>query len=69
MSRDSSILGMLLANASEAQIDSINSGLRAGLENGSLRPVVGLELPLEEAARAHHEIIESSHYGKIVLIP
>ena len=69
MSRDLVILGMLLANASEAQIKSIHSGLGAGLGNGSLRLVVGQELPLEEAVRAHHEIIESSHCGKIVLIP
>ncbi|MHC4156581.1 MAG: NADPH:quinone reductase [Planctomycetota bacterium] len=69
MSRDVSILGMILMNASEPEICDIHSALGAGLENGSLRPVVGLELPLEEAARAHHEITESSHYGKIVLIP
>lgn len=69
MSRDVSILGMLLTNASEDQIRSIHSALRAGLENGSLRPVVGHELPLKEAARAHNEVIESSHSGKIVLIP
>jgi NADPH2:quinone reductase len=69
MSRDVSILGMILMNASEPEIRDIHSALGAGLENGSLRPVVGLELPLEQAPRAHHEIIESSHYGKIVLIP
>jgi NADPH2:quinone reductase len=69
MSRDVSILGMLVMNATEKEIDAIHSALGAGLENGSLRPVVALELPLEQAARAHHEVIESSHYGKIVLIP
>jgi NADPH2:quinone reductase len=69
MSRDVSILGVLVMNATEAEIDAIHSALRAGLENGSLRPVVGRELPLKEAALAHHEIIESSHCGKIVLIP
>jgi NADPH2:quinone reductase len=69
MSRDVSILGMMLANASEAEIGSIHCALHAGLENGSLHPVVGHEMPLKEAATAHHEVIESSHLGKIVLIP
>jgi NADPH2:quinone reductase len=34
-----------------------------------LRPVVGKEFPLAQAARAHHEIMESRAYGKIVLFP
>jgi hypothetical protein len=38
------------------------------LENGTLRPVVGKELPLAEAARAHKEILEPGSAGKIVLI-
>jgi NADPH:quinone reductase-like Zn-dependent oxidoreductase len=33
-----------------------------------LRPVVGKELPLAEAARAHKEILEPGSAGKIVLI-
>lgn len=69
MSREASILGVLMLNASASEMSSIYSAIGAGLEKGSLRPVVGLELPLAEAAKAHHEIIESSHYGKIVLIP
>jgi len=40
----------------------------AGLENGTLRPVVGKELPLAEAARAHKEILEPGAGGKIVLV-
>jgi NADPH:quinone reductase len=46
----------------------IHAGLFAGLENGTLRPVVGKELPLAEAARAHKEILEPGSAGKIVLI-
>jgi NADPH:quinone reductase-like Zn-dependent oxidoreductase len=41
----------------------------AGLENGSLSPVVGAEFPLGEAAQAHRAVIEQNAYGKIVLIP
>lgn len=69
MSRDAAILGMVLFNASESEIGSIHAALGAGLENGTLRPVTGKELPLAEAPRAHHEIMESSAYGKLVLIP
>ncbi len=69
MRRDASILGMVLINASECEMFSIHAALGAGLENGILNPVIGKELPLHEAARAHHEIMGSSAYGKIVLIP
>jgi NADPH2:quinone reductase len=69
MSRDASILGMTLFNTSETDLRSIHRALYAGLENGSLRPVVGKELPLAQAAEAHKAIIEKNAYGKIVLIP
>ncbi len=69
MSRDGSIVGMLLFNASDEELVSIYAALGAGLANGTLKPVVGKELPLAEAPRAHHEIMEGTAYGKIVLIP
>jgi NADPH2:quinone reductase len=50
-------------------MEKIHAALIAGLESGALRPVIGKEIPLAEAPRAHHEIIESTAYGKIVLIP
>ncbi len=69
MSRDAAILGMMLANASEKEDRSTQAALIAGLENGTLRPIVGLELPLREAVQAHHKILEPGAFGKIVLIP
>ncbi|MBI5665989.1 MAG: NADPH:quinone reductase [Nitrospirae bacterium] len=69
MMRDASIYGMVLMNASECEMFIIHSAIEAGLENGSLSPVVGREFPLHEAARSHHEIMESKAYGKLVLIP
>jgi NADPH2:quinone reductase len=69
MSRDAAILGISLANASEREVVSIHAALVAGLANGSLRPVIGQEFPLAEAAKAHHAVIESRAYGKIVLTP
>src|SRR5262249_13770556 len=41
----------------------------AGLRSGTLKPIVGKEIPLAEAPRAHQEIMESSALGKMVLIP
>jgi NADPH2:quinone reductase len=69
MGRDAAILGMSLLNTPKEKLSGIHAFLVAGLENGTLRPVVGKELPLAEAAQAHHLIMESSAYGKIVLIP
>ncbi len=69
MTRNASIVGLTLFNASEAERAVIHSGLVAGLENGTLRPVVGREMPLADAPRAHQAVMEPGAYGKIVLIP
>ncbi|HVG29705.1 MAG TPA: NADPH:quinone reductase [Pyrinomonadaceae bacterium] len=69
MGRDASVLGMTAFNISPAEHASIHAALGAGLEAGTLRPVVGKELPLAEAARAHREVLEPGAYGKIVLTP
>jgi NADPH2:quinone reductase len=69
MARDADILGMSLANASEAERLSMQAALVAGLANGSLQPVIGQEFPLADAAKAHHAVIENRAYGKIVLFP
>jgi NADPH:quinone reductase len=69
MTRDGAILGMSLWNASPADLTSIHSALVAGLENKTLRPVIGQEIPLAEAPRAHKAVMEAGAYGKIVLIP
>jgi NADPH2:quinone reductase len=69
MGRDASILGMTLLNAREPELAGIHAALVAGLENGTLRPVVGQEIPLAEAARAHQAVMQPGAYGKIVLLP
>jgi NADPH2:quinone reductase len=69
MGRDASILGMSLWNATPPTLASIHAALVAGLENRTLRPAVGQEIPLAEAPRAHVAVMESGAYGKIVLIP
>ena len=67
MARDAAILGMTLFNVNDHDMSSIHAALVAGLEDGTLRPVVGKELPIADAPRAHKEVMESAAYGKIVL--
>ncbi|MGH8058151.1 MAG: NADPH:quinone reductase [Candidatus Entotheonellia bacterium] len=69
MNRDASILGIGLANASERELVGMHAALVAGLATGALRPVIGQEFPLADAPKAHHAVIESRAYGKIVLLP
>ena len=69
MLRRASARGFTLWAITAAEEAEIHAGLIAGLENGTLRPVVGKELPLAEAARAHKEILEPGAAGKIVLVP
>jgi len=68
MGRRASIRAFTLWAITAAEEADIHAGLFAGLENGTLRPVVGKVLPLAEAARAHTEILEPGSGGKIVLV-
>jgi NADPH:quinone reductase len=69
MMREADIRGLTLFAATEADLREIHAAIVAGLENGTLRPVVGQELPLAEAPRAHQSVMESGACGKIVLVP
>jgi NADPH2:quinone reductase len=69
MARDGAILGMTLFNATPEELREIHAGLVAGLQNGTLNPVIGKEFPLAEAAKAHFAVMESGAHGKIVLVP
>jgi len=68
MARDATILGMTLFNATREHLEEIHAGIVAGLENGSLNPVIGKEFPLADAAKAHVAVMESGALGKIVLV-
>jgi NADPH2:quinone reductase len=69
MARDAVILGMTLFNVTETEFVEIHAALIAGLANGTLNPVVGREIPLREAPRAHQAVMEPGALGKIVLLP
>lgn len=69
MGKDASIHGLSLFNASDATMTSIHEAIFTGLSEGYLKPVVGRRFPLADAATAHHEVIETKAFGKIVLKP
>jgi NADPH2:quinone reductase len=69
MARDADIRGMTLFNATEEDLRGIHAAIVAGLENRTLRPVIGKEFPLADAPRAHEAVLEPGAHGKIVLIP
>jgi NADPH:quinone reductase len=69
MSKDAVIYGLALWNTPPDEMASIHAGLVAGLANGTLRPMIGRELPLKDAVAAHAAVLEPGAYGKIVLLP
>jgi len=69
MSRRGSARGFTLWAATEQESKEMHAAIAAGLENGTLRPVVGKEFPLKDAAQAHVEVLKPGAAGKIVLVP
>jgi NADPH2:quinone reductase len=69
MGKDGAMIGMTLFNTTREEFLEIHAGLVAGLENGTLTPVIRKELPLDQAAQAHVAVMEPGAFGKIVLIP
>jgi NADPH2:quinone reductase len=69
MGRDASIVGMTLFNMPDADRHTVHAALVAGLENGTLRPVVGREMPLSAAPESHVAVMSPGAKGKIVLVP
>jgi len=69
MGRDASIVGMFLFNMPDSDRAIVHAALVAGLENGTLRPVIGRELPLSAAPESHVAVMAPGAKGKIVLIP
>ncbi|HXJ47075.1 MAG TPA: NADPH:quinone reductase [Candidatus Dormibacteraeota bacterium] len=68
MVKRGSIRAFTLWVVTDSEAADIFAGLNAGFENGTLRPVVGKELPLKDAAQAHVDILAPGAHGKIALI-
>jgi NADPH2:quinone reductase len=69
MGKNGAILGMTLFNVTEPESRTVHAALVAGLESGTLNPVVARELPLGEAPASHEAVMAPGAHGKIVLIP
>ncbi|MDM7921964.1 MAG: NADPH:quinone reductase [Pyrinomonadaceae bacterium] len=69
MTKETTIYGMSLFNAPKEKLDEIHTALFAALGEGVVKPVVREKIPLADAARAHHAVIENKAFGKIVLVP
>jgi NADPH:quinone reductase len=69
MSKETTILGVQLGLTPLEDLRSLHASIGAGLENGTLTPVVGKEYPLADASKAHVAVMEPGAYGKLVLIP
>jgi len=69
MLRRATAKGFTLWAATEIETKEIYAAIGAGLENGTLRPIVGKELPLKDAPQAHVDVLAPGAHGKIVLIP
>jgi NADPH2:quinone reductase len=69
MMRETKVMGILIWRTPADEAAEIYAAIDAGLRNGTLQPVVGLELPLTGAAESHRRVMESGALGKIVLMP
>jgi NADPH:quinone reductase len=71
MNAEADIMGMIVLNAPEHDVQSIHAALSRGLMNGTINPIVREELPLSEAPKAHDMVMNAPDdaVGKIVLIP
>lgn len=69
MMKELDIRGVALWNATAAQVAEMVADILAGVTEGALRPIVGREMPLAEAAAAHVAVLEPGAHGKIVLVP
>jgi NADPH2:quinone reductase len=69
MSKDISVFGLALWGIPADEARRAHQAIIAGLESGALNPVVGAEMPLQDAALAHRRVMEPGARGKIVLLP
>ena len=68
MSREATVVGVLLFWSSDEERKQAHAAIKAGAESGWLKPFVGKTFPLSQAAEAHHDIIDGpGALGKTIL--
>lgn len=69
MMKELDIRGIMLWNASEVHLNEIIEDILAAATECTIKPKVGRQLPLGDAAKAHQLVLQAGNAGKIVLIP
>ncbi|WP_305989126.1 NADPH:quinone reductase [Roseibium sp. MMSF_3544] len=69
MMKELDIRGVMLWNVSEALLTDIMADILAAAAEGTIKPKVGREFPLADAAKAHELVVQTGNAGKLVLIP
>ena len=69
MAKELDIRGIMLWNASEALLNDIMDDILVAATENKIKPKVGRQLPLGDAANAHELVLQAGNAGKIVLIP
>ncbi len=69
MGRRGAIHAFTLWGLTAAEEAAAHAALRAGFDNGTLRPVVAKTLPLKDACQAHIDVMAAGASGKIALVP
>jgi NADPH2:quinone reductase len=69
MMKELDIRGIALWNATAEQVALMMEDILNGVAEGKVRPIIGRQMPLAEAAAAHVTVLEPGAYGKIVLVP
>jgi NADPH:quinone reductase len=70
IAHEADIRGVMLFGASQEEFHAMHAAIFAGLEGGTLRPVVGQKFPLADAAEAHEAVMKpSGALGKMILLP
>ena len=69
MARNADIRGVMLFGAGGAELAETHTRIQQGALEGWLRPRIARELPLAQAAEAHHLVLQRGINGKLVLAP
>ncbi|MDF1857055.1 zinc-binding dehydrogenase, partial [Pseudooceanicola sp.] len=69
MAKELDVRGFMIWNVPEDLRHAIMQDILAAAHEGTIRPIVGREMPLTQAAAAQVAVLENGNSGKIVLIP
>jgi NADPH2:quinone reductase len=69
LSRGAIITGMSYLKTTTEENTLIHASLANYLTDGKIKPIIGKEIPLKDAARALQDVMAPGAHGKIVLIP